>query len=504
MSLRALLGVLAIAGVGCTRAPEPADDDDTLDRPDDDDLAPPEVGKAGWACPEGPAVCAFDLGCHDAVCGACTSPDECRGLQGCLADGVCGACTVDAECSEDDSCRHGFCMPTDVPDWSLEIAPEDLARMDGDVYERLEVSATLTAGGVTYEAAATARYLGSSTLEFPKKSFRIEFPEDADHPGFARKINLRAEYNDASFLRTYLGYETVRRLVGAPTPRTRFVNLTLNGANHGLMLEVERIGGKFLERTGRDRERSMYEGKETTPWGALMPMSSEAQYREYYAKTTGTAADWSDLMGLVEETLWMDHLDSDPWGPTTAARTAEQIDTDAYVAYLATLAAIQSQDHITNNYYLSRQDLTGAGPRWEFYAWDLDLTFGCLWNEETGSPLCDSYVYDDWWLNGVVEAPIEAGQPNECWCNLPAHLVMNDPGLGRDYSDRLCGTVGGRWWNERLPDLAAAIAETIESRVAADPSDRNATLKEWADARQEVLTFLVDRRTFLEGELECP
>ena len=81
---------------------------------------------------------------------------------------------------------------------------------------------------------------------------------------------------------------------------------------------------------------------------------------------------------------------------------------------------------------------------------------------------------------------------------------MNDPELGRDYTDRLCSIVGGAWWNERLPDLAAAITETIESRVVADTSDRSETPEEWASRRQEVLNFLVDRKAFLRGELECP
>ncbi|MCP4867430.1 MAG: hypothetical protein GY898_01765 [Proteobacteria bacterium] len=496
--------LLLLWACGPDQEPDPSDDDDIYEVPDDDDLFDPVSGEEGWPCPEGPAICNYDLGCNGDVCTACTDADQCRGLQGCRDDGSCGACTVDAECASGESCRSGFCMPTDVPEWHLEIAASDLELMNTDVYARLEVPATLRVGDVTYAGPATARFLGSSTLAFPKKSFRVEFPEDADHPGFARKINLRAEYNDGSFLRTYLGYETMRRAAGVPAPRARYVNLTLNGDNYGLMLEVERIGGKFLRKNGRDRDLPMYEGKETTPWGALMPMDDEAQYREYYSKATGDDADWSDLISLVEDTFWEDHLESEPWGPTTAVRTRELVDTDAYVSYLATLAAIQSQDHITNNYYFSWQEVPGVGFRWEFYPWDMDLTFGCLWNEETNTSPCGDTVSDDWWLNGVVVPPIVAGQPNECWCNLPAHLVMNDPELGRDYRDRMCSIIGSEWWNERLPDLAAAVAETIATRVEADTADRNETPQEWADRRQEVLNFLVDRKAHLQGELECP
>jgi hypothetical protein len=497
------LGLALLAA--CSADPEPADDDDIYDIPDDDDIFDMVPGEAGWPCPNGPVDCGFDLGCHQEVCGLCSAPEECRGGQGCREDGVCGACTADAQCPDDTACRSGFCVVRTVPQWDLEIAASDLEIMDEDPYARVFVPAVLTADEVTYDQDVQIRYLGSSTLAFPKKSFRIEFPEAADHPGYARRINLRAEYNDPSFLRTYLGYETVRRMTLLPTPRARYVNVSLNGVNYGLMLEVERVGGKFLEAHGRDREQSMYEGKETSPWGALMPMSDEAEYREYYAKTTGDAEDWSDLIGLVEENLWLDHLDSQPWGPTGTARTREVIAIDSYIEYLAALAAIQSQDHVTNNYFLSWQNVPGVGWRWEFYPWDMDLTFGCLWDDELSTSLCSStLVYDDWWLNGVVVEPTVAGQPNSCWCNLPAHLVLNDPELGGDYIRQLCRVIASEWWTDRLPDLAAALGQTLESRVLADTNDRNQTLDDWAVSRAQVLAFMVERKAFLETELGCP
>ena len=395
-------------------------------------------------------------------------------------------------------------MQTTLPTWDLAIAEADLEAMNDDVYARLEVPATLSAEGVTYPGPATARFMGSSTLTFPKKSFRVTFPEDAEHPGFARKINLRAEYNDASYLRTFLGYETMRRLTDSPAPRTRWVNLTVNGQPYGVMLEVERIGGRFLRKNGRDREQSTYEGKETMPWGALTPLPSEAEYREFYDKTTGDDADWSDFIGLVEGALWPDHEDSQPYGPTTTFRTRELVDVDAYIDYLATLATIQSQDHITNNYYLSWQNRPGLGFRWEFYPWDMDLTFGCLWDEDTNTSLCGEPVHDDWWLNGVVVTPLVPGQPNDCWCNLAAHLAINDLQLGLEYGEKICSNLRSRWWNERMPALAEAIAQTIGPAVEADELDRNQTSLQWTTARQEVLDFLVDRKAYLDAQLYCP
>ncbi len=493
-----LIGLLLALGAGC---PSASDDDDIYDLPDDDDIFVPERGEPGWACDE-PEQCQPQLGCADGECGVCAAADQCQALRGCV-DGTCGDCSGDASCRDGESCRQGFCLPTEVPRWELTIAAEGLAAMDVDVWENVLVPATLVADGVTYDQGVEVRYLGGSTRAFPKKSFRIQFPEDVEHPGFARKINLKAEYGDPSFARDFVSYETARRLTGLPTPRARYVDLTLNGSNHGLMLEVERIGGRFLRINGRDRDLSMYEGKESALHGGLVPMHSPDDYPLLYDKKTGDDADWSDFVDLVESTLWADYQDSPPWGPTDTARTRDAIDVDSYLRYLALMAVIQNQDHVVNNYYVSWQEVPGLGHRWEFYPWDLDLTLGCLWDVEAGSAICDGIRHDGWWLDGILFDPLVAGPDHEVWCNLAIHLVLQDPELLSRYLLLVCEALAGTWWNEDVPRLLAALEQTLEQSVAADVNDRNASVDEWRAALDDIEAFTQLRRTWLGSELGC-
>ena len=496
------VALLALVVSACPGADDDDATEDIYEVPTgDDDVFVPEPGGDGWDC-EYPYQCRPDLGCSDETCGECTAADQCQSLRGCRS-GTCGFCTESAQCRTGESCFDGWCLPTEVPDWELSIAPSDLALMDADPYENVWVPATLTVGETVYSENVQVRYSGGSTRNFPKKSFRIHFPEDVEHPGFQRKIILRAEYNDPSGMRSFLAYETARRLTGLPTPRARYVNLTLNGENAGLMLEVERIGGRFLKINGRDRDRSMYEGKVTSEFGALMPSSGVQGYQALYEKTTGDPEDWSDLIGLIEDDLWSDYTISDPWGPTSSFATRQVLALDSYVKYLAMMALIQNQDHVTNNYYISWQDVPGVGDRWEVYPWDLDLTFGCKWDEDLNSSLCGAPVADGWWMDGILTEPLMAGPPNVCWCNLATHVVLWDPQIIVGYEQMLCDLVVGDWWTSRLPTLIGATAASIETRVHADPADRNPTPQTWDAARAELLQFLTDRREFLQGQLEC-
>lgn len=497
-SVYPVLIALSLLGTSCKGDD---DDDDVYDVPDDDDIFVPGPGDEDWPC-DFPEQCRADLGCSDGACVACRDATECQSLRGC-DDGVCGACSDSAQCRLDETCRDGWCLPSEVPDWELTIDPADIALMDVDVYASVSVPATLVVGDVTYAEGVEVRYLGGSTRAFPKKSFRITFPENAEHPGFARRINLRAEYNDRSFVRNFIAYESARRLSGLTAPRTRYVNLTVNGENAGLMLEVERIGGRFLRVNGRDRDRSMYEGKEATEFGALVPLGDLTTYQEVYSKAAGLDDDWTDLVQLIEQDLWGDYLASEPWGPTTTSLTRQTLDVQSYVRYLALMGVIQNQDHVTNNFYLSWQPVHRLGDRWEFYPWDLDLSFGCLWDETENSALCSGDAFDGWWMDGILFEPMIAGPPNECWCNMAAHLVLWDPELIVRYEQTLCDNVASDWWNTQLPSLVGALAQTIETRVHADPMDQNLTPAEWDDARAAVLQFMHDRRDYLQDQLQC-
>jgi len=393
-------------------------------------------------------------------------------------------------------------MPEALPVWDLELDPGDWEEVLDQPESDLYIPCSLTADGVTYGEGAELRLRGGSTRSLPKKSLRIRFPEDADHPGYARKINLRAEYNDPSFLRTFLGLEAFRRTTSLPTPRARHLELYINGEYYGVMVETERIGGKFLELRGRDRERSMYEAADVDDEGALTPNDDRDEYPLIYEKKAGDDGDYADLITLIEDVIYEDYREHREGGAGIATRTTAALHVEAYLRYLALMAVLQSQDHVTNNFYFSHQALGGEEPRWEVYAADMDLTFGCRWDEANDNPLCDEFAYDGWWMNGWIPDDVEAGV-DTVWGNLMIDRVLRDPLLWPLYVHHVCELVSGEAWNEDMPRLIDAVGETIAGAAGADPNDLSELPAEIQAAQDEVRSFLSLRREYLATELGC-
>lgn len=465
-------------------------------------------GEAGDICPGGPVDCRWGLACASGRCGSCDTTADCRDLEACLPDGSCGPCSESFQCAQGHTCRGGACLPEEVPSWELTVDDEDWQTLHESWWEDDYFPCTLTVGDTVYADGCEVRPYGSTSRVYPKKSLRIRFPEDGAHPGYSRKITLRAEYNDPTHMRTYLGYESFRRLSAIPTPRTRHVRLRVNGEVYGLMLEMERTGGKFLEAHGRDRDGSTYEAEHAPPHGALMPMPSAEEYAVFdddvlYNKKTGDPDDYSDLIALIEDVLWLDYLDSGTSGPTSLERTAEAVDVDAQVTYLAVMALLQNRDHVAANYHISLQRDARFEPIWEVYPFDLDTTFGCVYDEVDQNNVCDELVHDVWWLNGMIPEGTQAGYPEPLWANLLIHLVLGHDECRARFDERLCAKLGGDYWTQRLPGLIDGLAETLRPAVDGDPNDLNEDVAEFDAAVEDLAAFVDDRADYLRSQLGC-
>jgi hypothetical protein len=512
----AALCLCALACFSCS-PPEEVVYDDTY-QPDCDVEDPEE--DIVHECPSGVYECPADQACLGGICGdTCSSAYQCYPLEGCRgADNSCGTCLYDEDCRTGEGCVEGVCLQDPPPQWELLLTADDWAALEADVgADDNYVECTLLADGIAYDQDVRVRLRGGSTRSLPKRSFRIEFLEDADHPGYQRKINLRAEYNDPSALRTFLGFETMRRSSTVPTPRVRYVDLYLrtdagqeaylDDNFYGLFVEIERLGGAFLDANGRDRELAMFEAKWVDPHGTLTPTDD---LEDYYIQETGDYDGYDDLEVLVDDALaadWESFM-ADEWN--TAGESLELIRTEGYLGYLATMAALQCHDHVTNNFYFSYQYLGVEEPGWEFYATDLDLTFGCLWDSANHDPLCHHYSYDGWWLNGLFDwdDDVDLGA-DEYWGNLATHSVLSHEPTVLDYERQLCDLVDSDWWTDRMPEVVHALQTNLADSQARD-WERWAVHKEadfdfdYVASQDEVLLFMEDRRDYLRGNLGCP
>ena len=452
--------------------------------------------------------CDSGQGCAAGACGGCVAAADCPDLLGCTSDATCGACATDSECRSGEGCVEGVCLATTISEVRITVAPADYRTLRDDQYNPdLTVPCTVAADGVTYAGPTTLAVHGGSSRDLPKLSFAVE-TASVDHPGYAEKMVLRAEYNDASSLRNMLGLELFRRSTNLPTSRTRFRRLYINGALFGLMVEVERVGYDFLALRGRDTSASMYESEPanaiaSTGAGALVPVNDRALYMQAYDLKTGSVASVADVVYLIEQVLAPDYYNGQLTG-NFLARTRRQIHLDGYVNYLATNAVLQNKDHVRKNFYFSRQTV-GGRLAWEFYPWDLDLTQGCLWNDATDTSLCGAPVYDDPPDVGVIGPDAGLTYPTDGFYNLLMHNVQSDEFGGAEaYRAEICARSSSRLYTDGIPALARTLGAYIRPALVEDTSDRNATAEDHAAAVEEVVGFYAERAAFLMSELGCP
>jgi uncharacterized protein YdaL/spore coat protein CotH len=453
-------------------------------------------------CLYGSEACPGELGCHNGFCGACSDGSECKTTDGCRADGTCGECSDDDHCRSGEMCRHGFCLPSTIGELNIAIAPQDFEDMIEYRDTEPTFDCTVTANGVTYEAASTIRQLGNFSTGFPKKSFMVEFPEDSDHPGYSRKIKLKSDWGDPTLMRSYLAYHLHRKLTSTAVPRTRYWKVSINGSYYGLMLEVERIGGHFLEINGRNRENSMYEAAGVNPCGAFVPEADLESYQSNWDLKTGTDTDYSELIYFIEEVLWQDYLLSDKLLPTIVTNTEQNVHLDSYVPMIAVNAVISNDDNITNNFYFSWQTNQKGKTAWEFYPWDMDLSLGCEYTEDLDS-LCMDLHSDGYWLNGEFPSDVVGGYPTEIWGNLLIHLLLGNPEYLDTYERTICDVLNSELYSERIPNLIDGLYEMLVDAVDEDTNDRNSSPADFDTAVGSLEAFFADRSDYLHDELGC-
>ena len=497
------------AGSGDTEVADTTPDDTEVadTTPDDTEGSADTTPPAPRAC-DSWLECAHGQGCDAGFCGGCAVAADCPDLLGCTAEGLCGACALDADCRAGESCTEGVCLPTVISEVRVTVDAADYRALRADRYNPdLTVPCTVAADGIAYTGPTTLAVHGGSSRDLPKLSFVVETAA-AEHPGYAEKMVLRAEYNDASSLRNLLGMELFRRSTDLPTPRTRFRRLYINDAFFGLMVEIERIGSDFLDVRGRDSAASMYESDPpnaiaSNGAGSLVPLPDAALYAQAYDQKTGSVAGAADAIYFIEQVLQPDYIDGQLTG-NFLNRTRRQLHLNGYIDYLAVNAILQNKDHVRKNFYFSRQIVDGR-IGWEFYPWDLDLTQGCLYGMLGDSSICGAPVYDDTLDNGLIEPDSGLTYPTDGFYNLLMHNVQADEfGGATAYREAICARIASPLYTDGIPTLARTLGAYIRPVLVEDTADRNGTAEDHIAAVEEVVGFYAERAAFISAALNCP
>ncbi|WNG48579.1 Inner spore coat protein H [Archangium minus] len=282
-------------------------------------------------------------------------------------------------------------LQVDLPSYDITIAPELLAEFDRRPGLEAQ-AATFTFQGKSQPVGLRLR--GSSARSFPKRSWRIEFPEGVKFDG-RRKHNLIAEYQDSTLMVEKLGYDLLEAL-GVPAPRARYVRLTINGVYQGVYLDLERVDKDFLDHHNfDDDDASIYRcgarDCELKPW--------RMDYQTEWDKKTNEDVGPEDIHALEDAIC---HTPE----PSLVRTLEERMELERYLRYLVTDALISNYVIQDSRSYFIHDRVTG---RWSYVPWDVNNSVATWWPTYglEMEPIADHPIFNfslaDPWITRLYE-----------------------------------------------------------------------------------------------------
>ena len=381
-----------------------------------------------------------------------------------------------------------YAYKTALPVWHIEMADGVFEQMLQQAYLKGFFPATLRVGTQAYPTVQI-RLHGGTSVDLPKRSFRLNLGGGSSLPDGRKRLILRGEYIDKSMLRTALSYQAFRQATWLPTPNAEFVHVRINKRFYGVMHLVDHIDGDYLKARGRNATGTLYEGDPphelSNPGANLTPVFPATNDAKLYDKHLGPAS-LADLIALIEDVLLLPDV-----------QLVKVLDLHYkvrdWLEYAALMTVLQNHEHVRKNWYMYR-DHAGKDGRFETLVWDLDVTWGHLWSEKNdvfdeaitttaladkGSKKVDSIFYNQWYR--ILDQPAWRKVWQQRVLEL-ANIVLSDSFL----QPRL------DYWRCLLaPDLLA-------------DQRKRATNAEYLQRVDEIKAFAKGRRAFLVQQLGTP
>ncbi len=341
-----------------------------------------------------------------------------------------------------------------VVDFHLACHPDSLQWIKDHPFEEHFISADLEHAGIRWENLRL-RLRGSSSLEYPKLSYKLLFGAEPFLDGRDR-LNLNAEYKDHSYLHSALAARVFAE-AGLPAFAARHIRLHINGEFEGLYLHIENIDEDFLDRRELSAEGNLYKA---THDGATLSLFDELEVN--WEKKSGDDEDWTDLHDLADA---VNNLQPEAFEPFIDG----VFDRDALLDVIGINLLIANASTYYHNYYLYRN--AEDGDPWIMLPWDLDRSwdyYGVNWpyHHSSFAATPDNPLVERIFLDDALLADLES------------HI------------ESLAATVLDPLFLEPIID---SLATVLAASVAEDENDAIPDLESWGIAIDDLRTF-VDRR----------
>lgn len=276
----------------------------------------------------------------------------------------------------------------------------DILYLEENWYENHEYPATFI-----FQTAMTndtienvgLRFRGNTSREKIKKSFKISlnaFISGQKYQG-VEKMNLNAEVNDPSMIRSRLCWDLFREY-GVPASRSNHVNLYINDDYYGLYQNIEHVDEEFADTYFGNNTGNLYkclypanldyisnnpDDYKLAPWGS----------RTYELKTNEELDDYTDLAEFIAALNQLSNAELE-------CQLNSYFNVNSYLKVAAIDVLTGNWDgyiYNQNNFYLYQNPLT---KQFNYIPYDLDNTWGIDWLDRN-------------WSNRPIYSWSQTGQP---------------------------------------------------------------------------------------------
>lgn len=224
------------------------------------------------------------------------------------------------------------------------------------------------------------RFRGNTSRGKLKKSFKVSFNTYISGRRYhgLKKLNLNAEVNDPSMMRSYTAWKLYRDY-GVAASRSNHVEIYINGDYYGLYQNCEHINDDWLKLRFAGDKGNLYKCSWPADLNFISDNADDYKYiptgsdtRVYELKTNEEVDDYSNFAEL----LAFLHQSSDH---DFQCQLPDYFNVYQYLKVAAIDVLTGNWDGYiwnVNNYYLYDNPLTG---RFEYMPYDLDNTWGIDW-----------------------------------------------------------------------------------------------------------------------------
>ena len=365
-------------------------------------------------------------------------------------------------------------FPVHIVDFTID--EEALKTLLEETTETESVIVAMTLNGQTLEGVELELH-GGFAKGVPKKSFRIEIPDDLEfYPNLfgdgaekQRRAVFNASWIDPSFQRHKLTMD-LNRAEGGHAPRVAYTTLAFNGEIYGFFQVIERIDKLYLGRQDWRKSGNLYKAENhNANW------QSKSDPLKGFDHEEGEDNSTEDLGAL---------LDALTNTPTTQADFQESVapllDLENCLAGQRVHTFAMDQDSYTKNYFLYhdvKADPGDAEDRFRVIAWDADATFGNNWDGTPVSAAEQDLIGTDAFSPRLMELP----EYKE------AHLLA--------YQEALSGSFD----SAALQETASSMAETIGPWARADLALWEREEVDFDEASADLVSVIGTRHTIVSA-----